>query len=123
GARHRRAIEAPAIRLCTQLCGMGGGGVHRRHHRDGLDRNVAGRRAMNLLDAVLLLPLAGFFLLLLAPKKTERMVALIFSLAVFVVSLGLIAPYWFQSPSGYTFSTNISWIESPAIHYHIALDG
>jgi NADH-quinone oxidoreductase subunit M len=78
---------------------------------------------MNFLDAVLLLPLAGFFLLLLAPKNTERMVALIVSLAVFVVSLGLIAPYWFQSPSGYTFSTNILWIESPAIHYHIALDG
>jgi NADH-quinone oxidoreductase subunit M len=84
---------------------------------------VAGRRAMNLLDAVLLLPLAGFFLLLAAPKKTERMFALIISLIVFVVSLGLIAPYWFQSTPGYTFVTNIPWIESPAIRYHIALDG
>jgi NADH-quinone oxidoreductase subunit M len=76
-----------------------------------------------LLDAVLFLPLAGFLLMLLAPKNTERVVALAISLVVFVVSLGLIAPYWFQSPTGYTFSTDISWIDSPGIRYHVALDG
>ncbi len=78
---------------------------------------------MKLLDVVLFLPLAGFFLMLLAPKQTERTVALIVTLAVFVVSLGLIAPYWFQTASGFSTSTNIPWIESPAIRYHIALDG
>jgi len=78
---------------------------------------------MNLLDVVLFLPLAGFFLMLFAPKGTERTVAFIVTLAVFLVSLGLIAPYWFQSPTGYTFSTNIQWIESPSIRYHVALDG
>ena len=40
-----------------------------------------------------------------------------------MVSLGLIAPYWFAAPTGYTFSTNISWIDYPPIHYHVGLDG
>jgi NADH-quinone oxidoreductase subunit M len=78
---------------------------------------------MKLLDVVLFLPLAGFFLMLLAPKQTERTVALFVSLAVFVVSLGLIAPYWFQTALGFSTSTNVSWIESPSIRYHVALDG
>jgi NADH-quinone oxidoreductase subunit M len=78
---------------------------------------------MTLLDIVLFLPLAAFLLLIVLPKHHSRGAALIFSLAIFAVSLGLVMPYWFQSPAGYTFSTNISWIQSPAIRYHVALDG
>ena len=79
---------------------------------------------MTLLDAVLFLPLAGFFLLLILPRKTSsRMAALIVSVLIFAVSLALIAPYWFANPSSYTFSTNVSWIASPPIRYHVALDG
>jgi NADH-quinone oxidoreductase subunit M len=100
---------------------MGGGWSDRGDRRDG-DHEHRGR-AMKLLDVVLFLPLAGFFLMLLAPKKTERTVALLVTLSVFVISLGLIAPYWFQTASGFSTSTNVPWIESPSIRYHVALDG
>ena len=81
---------------------------------------------MNLLDAVLFLPLLGFFAMLFIPKENaqaSRIGALVISVLVFVVSLGLIAPYWFAAPNGYTFSTDIAWIRYPPIHYHVALDG
>jgi NADH-quinone oxidoreductase subunit M len=81
---------------------------------------------MSLLDVVLFLPLLGFFVLLLVPKdnpQLSRVGALAISLIIFVFSLGLLAPYWFANPVGYTFSTNVSWINYPPIHYHVGLDG
>jgi NADH-quinone oxidoreductase subunit M len=81
---------------------------------------------MSLLDAVLFLPLLGFFALILVPKsnpQASRMGALVISLLIFVVSLGLLAPYWFANPTGYTFSTNVSWINYPPIRYHVGVDG
>ena len=81
---------------------------------------------MNLLDVVLFLPLLGFLAMLFVPKgnaQAARMGALVISLAVFVVSLGLIAPYWYAAPTGYTFSTNVPWIHYPPIHYHVGMDG
>ena len=78
---------------------------------------------MTLLDVVLFLPLVGFLLLLILPKESSRMAAMVLSLVVFVVSLGLLMPYWFQYPAGHTFSTNVSWISYPPIRYHVAIDG
>jgi len=81
---------------------------------------------MTLLDVVLFLPLIGFFVLLVTSKEnpnTIRVTALIISLLVFVVSLGLLVPYWFASPAGYTFTTDASWITYPPIRYHVGLDG
>jgi NADH-quinone oxidoreductase subunit M len=81
---------------------------------------------MTLLDLVLFLPLIGFLLLLLAPKdnpQASRMGALIISLGIFVLSLGLLAPYWFAAPGGMQFENNVSWIDYPPIRYHVALDG
>ena len=78
---------------------------------------------MTLLDVVLFLPLVGFLLLLILPKESSRMAAMVISSAVFIVSLGLLIPYWFQYPSGHTFSTDIQWISYPPIRYHVALDG
>jgi NADH-quinone oxidoreductase subunit M len=78
---------------------------------------------MTLLDIVLFLPLVGFLILLVLPNTVSRMGALIISLGTFVVSLGLLAPYWFQYPSGHTFQTDVSWINYPPIRYHVALDG
>ena len=80
---------------------------------------------MTLLDLVLFLPLIGFFLLLLVPKdnpQASRIGALIISLVIFVASLRLLAPFWFASPTGLQFSTNVSWIDYPPIRYHVALD-
>jgi NADH-quinone oxidoreductase subunit M len=81
---------------------------------------------MTLLDIVLLLPLAGFLVMLFAPKdnpNAARWAALLISLVVFVVSLGLLGPYLSASPTGYTFTTDVSWISSPPIRYHVGLDG
>ncbi len=78
---------------------------------------------MTLLDIVLFLPLLGFLILLVLPKQSSRMAALIIALGVFVVSLGLLMPYSFQYPSGHTFTTDVPWISYPPIRYHVALDG
>jgi NADH-quinone oxidoreductase subunit M len=78
---------------------------------------------MTLLDAVLFLPLIGFLALLFLPQGTSRNGALAISLIVFLISLGLIGPYWFAVPSGYAFSTSAAWIDYPPIRYHVGLDG
>ncbi len=78
---------------------------------------------MTLLDAVLFLPLIGFFLLLLIPKSNpglSRMAALVISLLIFVISLGLVSGL---SPDGYSFVHDSEWISSPPIRYHVGLDG
>jgi NADH-quinone oxidoreductase subunit M len=73
-----------------------------------------------LLNVVLFLPLIGFLVVLLLPKQSARTVALALSVAVFVLSLGLAGAV---TESGEAWVTNISWIDSPAIRYHISLDG
>ncbi len=80
---------------------------------------------MNLLDIVLAIPLIGFIVLLLVPRAAERgtrVIALGFSLAAFVVSLGLAFQYQTNAP-GLQFVTDTVWIVSPNIHYHVAVDG
>ena len=80
---------------------------------------------MNLLDIVLAIPLVGFIVLLLVPRAAEgaiRAIALGFSLVAFVASLGLAFQYETIRP-GEQFVTDIVWIASPNIHYHVSLDG
>jgi NADH-quinone oxidoreductase subunit M len=81
---------------------------------------------MTLLDAVIFLPLVGFLFVLLLPKENMegiRRFSLVASTVTFIVSLGLIAPYWFKSPGKFVFETDLPWIDSPAIRYHVAIDG
>lgn len=81
---------------------------------------------MTILDITLFLPLIGFFVLLFVPKDrpgASRMIALVVSLVTFVLSLGLIGPYWFRSPQGFQFEQNLPWITYPPIRYHVGLDG
>ncbi len=79
---------------------------------------------MNLLDLVLFLPLVGFLAILFLPKEISRMTAMVLSLAIFVLSLGLLSPYMGgESPTSYQFVSNSSWITSPAIRYHVGMDG
>jgi NADH-quinone oxidoreductase subunit M len=80
---------------------------------------------MNLLNVVLALPVAGFFALLLVPKdqpKTIRAATLAVSLLVFLVSLGLIWPVLTDTANA-QFVTDVVWIATPAIRYHVAVDG
>ena len=81
---------------------------------------------MTLLDAVLFLPLIGFLLLLLIPKSNpglSRMAALVISLLIFVISLGLAGSFSGSVPEGFTFVHDSEWISSPPIRYHIGVDG
>ncbi|MGE5644191.1 MAG: complex I subunit 4 family protein [Acidobacteriota bacterium] len=80
---------------------------------------------MTLLDAVLFLPLAGFFVLLAIPRENEetiRRAALAVSLAAFALSLALL-PGFNRANSGFQYIADLPWISSPAIRYHIGLDG
>ena len=80
---------------------------------------------MNLLTAVLFLPLAGFLIALCIPRSSpqaSRVWALLLSLATFAASLGLLA--WFdRGASGPQFTLDLPWISTPEIHFHIAADG
>lgn len=81
---------------------------------------------MTLLWITLLLPLAGFFAVLIAPRdsKAPYGIALLATLATFFVSLGLIAP---AMANGAQFSSVIDslWIDSPGlqIRFHLGIDG
>ena len=77
---------------------------------------------MSLLDVVLFLPLAGFLALLILPAGISRTAALAISLVIFVFSLGLIAPVT-AAGDVYNFTTNVPWISTPSIRYHVGLDG
>ncbi len=76
----------------------------------------------NLLNWVLALPLIGFVAVIALPKSVARMVTLLLSLVVFVMSLGLVAPF-LERGNGNWFVTDVPWIQSPEIRYHISLDG
>jgi NADH-quinone oxidoreductase subunit M len=81
---------------------------------------------MSLLGLTLLLPLIGFFLILLTPRESKApySIALLTSILAFLISLGLIGPVTSNSAA---FSSSISplWISSPglAIRFHLGVDG
>ena len=80
---------------------------------------------MNLVDILLILPAAGFLLLLAAPARNPRaarVTALAISVVTLVLSLGLAAPVW-ESGADHYFVTDVQWIASPSIRYHVAVDG
>jgi NADH-quinone oxidoreductase subunit M len=81
---------------------------------------------MTLLTAVIFLPLIAFFIILALPKEHHhaiRMFSLVASIAIFLVSLGLIGPVWSGAPGKFALETNQLWIDTPVINYHIGLDG
>jgi NADH-quinone oxidoreductase subunit M len=81
---------------------------------------------MTLLDAIIFLPLLAFLITLALPKDNPgviRMFSLIASLAIFVVSLGLIAPVWTATPGKFALERNDAWISTPLINYHVGVDG
>src|SRR5258708_2291418 len=80
---------------------------------------------MTLLNLVLALPLAGFLIVLLMPREKPqsiRGVALAIALLTFVLSIGLATGLRSDAP-GAQFSTDVIWIPSPEIHYHVGIDG
>lgn len=80
----------------------------------------------SILTLLLLTPLAGAVLLALLPErdgaKTHHVAALVITLITFVMTLHLPAHFSYGAP-GFQFEQNATWINSPAIRYHLGVDG
>ena len=78
----------------------------------------------SILTLILLAPLAGAVLVALAPDrgKLPNWIALLTTLATFGLTLHLPA-HFDLGACGFQFQVNLPWIESPAIFYHVGVDG
>ena len=80
---------------------------------------------MTLLNLCLAMPVAGFLVLLALPRERPALIrgaSLLISVIVFLLSLGL-AFGFDNSSSEFQFVTNVAWIKTPAIRYHVGIDG
>src|SRR5690242_4708285 len=80
----------------------------------------------SILTIIILVPLAGAILLALLPDKGKLMQwgALAVTLLTFLCTLHLPAHFAYGTASGtFQFEQNLSWIASPAIRYHLGVDG
>ncbi len=78
----------------------------------------------SILTLILLVPLAGAILVALVPDRAKlpNWLALLTSLVVFGLTLHL--PFHYDlARGGFQFVVNRPWIESPAIAYHVGIDG
>jgi NADH-quinone oxidoreductase subunit M len=88
--------------------------------------NAIGMTEINnsILTLILLAPLAGAVLVLLAPDRAKlpNWIALATTLATFGLTLHLPA-HFDHAQTGFQFVVNRPWIEKPAIFYHLGVDG
>jgi NADH-quinone oxidoreductase subunit M len=80
----------------------------------------------SILTIITFVPLAGAVLLALLPDKGKLMQggALAVTLVTFLLTLHLPFHYAYSAAAGsFQFEQNGSWISSPAIRYHIGVDG
>jgi NADH-quinone oxidoreductase subunit M len=78
----------------------------------------------SILTLILLVPLAGALLVALFPDRAKlpNWIALLTSLVTFGLTLHL--PFHYDlGRNGFQFVVNKPWIESPAIFYHVGIDG
>ena len=76
--------------------------------------------------AVVFLPLVGALVLMAIPKSEEtlhKVVALVTSVAVFVVTIGLLANFDYDKGATLQFTQNKAWIELINSRYIVGLDG
>ncbi len=79
-----------------------------------------------ILTVITFAPLAGAVLLALLPDRGRIMQwgALAVTLVTFVLTLHLPIRYDYSAaPGSFQFDQNVSWISSPAIRYHLGVDG
>ena len=78
----------------------------------------------SILTLILLVPLAGAVLVALVPDRAKlpNWIALLTALATFGLTLHL-PTHFATGTDGFQFVANIPWIESPAIFYHVGVDG
>src|ERR1039458_8078388 len=77
-----------------------------------------------ILTLILLVPLAGAVLVALLPDrlKLPNWIALLTTLFTFLLTLHLPA-HFISGQSGFQFEQNVPWIQSPAIFFHVGVDG
>jgi NADH-quinone oxidoreductase subunit M len=80
--------------------------------------------SLNYLALALLIPLAGFFVVTAAPRRSRLpfFYALVSSLATFLAALRLIRPA-LAHPSAFTSQIDSPWAESLRIRLHMGVDG
>ena len=79
-----------------------------------------------ILTLIVFVPLAGALLLALLPDRGRTMQwgALAVTVVTFLLTLHLPFHYSYTSePGSFQFDQNVPWIASPAIHYHVGVDG
>lgn len=78
----------------------------------------------SILTLILLVPIAGAVLIALLPDrgKLPAWIALLTALLSFGLTLHLPA-HFISGQQGFQFERNIPWIQSPAIAYHVGVDG
>ncbi len=78
----------------------------------------------SILSLITFVPLVGAVVLALLPDKGKTMQWGALSITLFTFALTLHLPAHFNyGTSGYQFEANCPWIASPAIRYHIGVDG
>jgi len=78
----------------------------------------------SILTLLLLVPLAGAVLVALVPDRAKlpNWIALLTALISFGLTLHLPA-HFILGQGGFQFEVNRPWIDNPAIHYHVGVDG
>jgi NADH-quinone oxidoreductase subunit M len=81
-----------------------------------------------ILTIILGAPLVGALVLALIPEregsKAHHVGALVVTLFTFLATLHLVAHFNYASlPGSFQFEQNVPWISSPAIRYHLGVDG
>ncbi|MDE3106082.1 MAG: NADH-quinone oxidoreductase subunit M [Acidobacteriota bacterium] len=80
----------------------------------------------SILSIITFIPLAGAVLLALLPDRGKLIpgVALVVTLVTFLATLHLPAHFNYSAPAGsFQFAVDVPWVASPAIHYHLGVDG
>ncbi len=77
-----------------------------------------------ILTLILLVPLAGAVVVALLPDRAKlpNWIALFTTLVTFLLTLHLPAHFAYGQ-TGFQFEQNVPWIQSPAIFYHVGVDG
>ena len=78
-----------------------------------------------ILTLIVFFPLAGAVVLALLPDRGKIMqwAALVVTLVTFGLTLHLPFHYTYGGQTGFQFEQNIPWVPSPAIRYHVGVDG
>jgi NADH-quinone oxidoreductase subunit M len=78
----------------------------------------------SILTLILLVPLAGALLIAVVPDRAKlpNWIALLTSLVTFGLTLHLPA-HFVLGQGGFQFEINRPWVDSPAIAYHVGIDG